>query len=127
MKSVCALQFSAPAELCQTEVLIGTFEMCARLRECALVCANVRSLCALGLASIKVISHLSFLKCINALVSEIAARSTCLRAFRQKPVQNSKQPEMNARFKMQVFLFATTGFPVDGGSFTVILEKEKLD
>jgi len=34
-----------------------TFEMCARLRKCALVCANVRSLCALGLPSIKVIRH----------------------------------------------------------------------
>ena len=35
------------------------------------------------------------------LVSEISTRSTCLRAFRQKPAQNSKQPEMNARWKIQ--------------------------
>ena len=41
----------------------------------------------------------------NVLVSEISARSTCLRAFRQKPAQNSKQPEMNARWKIQVLLF----------------------
>ena len=37
----------------------------------------------------------------NVLVSEISARSTCLRVFMQKPAQNSKQPEMNARWKMQ--------------------------
>ena len=60
---VYVLQFSAQAELWQTKVLVGTFEMCARLRKCALVSANVRSLCALGLPSIKVIRHVLWLKC----------------------------------------------------------------
>jgi len=84
--------------LWQTKVLVGTFEMCARLRKCALVSANVRSLCALGLPNTKVIRHVLLLKCARFRNS---ARSTCLRAFMQKPAQNSKQPQMNARWKIQ--------------------------
>ena len=100
------LQVSARAELWQTKVLVVTFEMCARLRKCAPLCASVRSLCALGLTSIKVIGSVMAVCCYrNALVSEIIARGTCLHAFRQKPVQNSKQPKMNARLKIQVFMY----------------------
>ena len=89
------LQFSARAELWQTKVLVGTFEMCAPLRKCAVLCANVRSLCALGLPSIKVVlllkcdgmcSFQKFLVVVHVYV--------CLS---KKPAQNSKQPDMNAR------------------------------
>ena len=93
-------QVSARAELWQTKVLVVTFETCARLHKCAPLCASVRSLCALGLTSIKVIGSVMAVCCYrNALVSEIIARGTCLHVFRQKPV-----PKMNARLKIQEWI-----------------------
>ena len=96
MKSVrlimfCSSRIVANKGACRHFWNVRSFaQMCAFVRKCALA---VRPGFALA-------SKLCYYW--NVLLSEISARSTCLRAFRQKPAQNSKQPEMNARWKIQV-------------------------
>ena len=82
------LQFSAQAELWQTKAFvdfIATFELCARLRKCALVvCPGFDD-------------YQSFKPCIIIEMRSFQKSllgGTCLRAFRQKP-------EMNAGWMMQ--------------------------
>ena len=65
-----------------------TFQMCARLREIALDCGKLRSL-----------RGLIFLESVT--VSENSRRAR----FAKKHIRTSKQPEINARLKIKVYIY----------------------
>ena len=77
-----------------------TFQMCARLREIALDCGKLRSLCGLFF-----LNQRQAVKTQEVLVWQISARDGKMRSICPKHIRTRKQPEINARLKIKVYLY----------------------
>ena len=72
--------------------------MCARLREIALDCGKLRSLCGLFF-----LNQRQAVKTQEVLVWQISARDGKMRSICPKHIRTRKQPEINARLKIKVY------------------------
>ena len=81
----------------QLDLKTTTFQMCARLREIALDCGKLRSLCGLVF-----LNQWQAVKTQEVLVWQISARDGKMRSICQKHIRTSKQPEIYARLKIKV-------------------------
>ena len=71
--------------------------MCARLREIALDCGKLRSLCGLFF-----LNQRQAVKTQEVLVWQISARDGKMRSICPKHIRTRKQPEISARLKIKV-------------------------
>ena len=74
--------------------------MCARLREIALDCGKLRSLCGLFF-----LNQRQAVKTQEVLVWQISARDGKMRSICPKHIRTRKQPEISARLKIKVYVF----------------------